>query len=121
MKTILLIEDEPEMRRNLALMLKLETFTVLTADNGRKGVDLAKSEHPDLVLCDVMMPELDGYEVMRRIREQPRHQALPLIAVTAKAMAADREKCIHAGATHYLAKPVDAEQLVSALRVATTV
>ena len=91
------------------------------ADNGQQGLELLNSgPPPQAVLVDIMMPELDGYEIMRRIREQPRHAQLPLIAVTAKAMPADREKCIRAGATHYLAKPVDAGQLVSALRVATT-
>jgi CheY-like chemotaxis protein len=118
---VLIIDDD--VRNIFAMTSALERHGALVtyADNGHQGLELLNAGPPiQAVLVDIMMPELDGYEVMRRIREQPRHEALPLIAVTAKAMAADREKCIHAGATHYLAKPVDADQLVSALRVATT-
>jgi len=118
---VLIIDDD--VRNIFAMTSALERHGALVsyADNGKQGLELLNSGPPVLaVLVDIMMPELDGYEVMRRIREQPRHRALPLIAVTAKAMPADREKCIRAGATHYLAKPVDAGQLVSALRVATT-
>jgi signal transduction histidine kinase/DNA-binding response OmpR family regulator/HAMP domain-containing protein len=118
---VLIIDDD--VRNIFAMTSALERHGALVsyADNGQQGLELLNSGPPvQAVLVDIMMPELDGYEVMRRIREQPRHGALPLIAVTAKAMPADREKCIRAGATHYLAKPVDASQLVSALRVATT-
>jgi CheY-like chemotaxis protein len=118
---VLIIDDD--VRNIFAMTSALERHGALVtyADNGHQGLELLSAGPPvQAVLVDIMMPELDGYEVMRRIREQPRHRALPLIAVTAKAMAADREKCLHAGATHYLAKPVDADQLVSALRVAIT-
>ena len=71
MKKILIIEDEPEMRRNLATLLRLEHFQPLTAEHGRAGVDLARTEVPDLILCDVMMPELDGLGVLQALRESP--------------------------------------------------
>jgi signal transduction histidine kinase/HAMP domain-containing protein/CheY-like chemotaxis protein len=118
---VLIIDDD--VRNIFAMTSALERHGALVsyADNGQQGLELLNAgPPPQAVLVDIMMPELDGYEIMRRIREQPRHAQLPLIAVTAKAMPADREKCLRAGATHYLAKPVDAGQLVSALRVATT-
>jgi CheY-like chemotaxis protein len=91
---------------------------VLYAETGRNGIELLKSTPGvDLALIDVMMPEMDGYETMGEIRKIPHLAALPLIAVTAKAMKGDREKCIEAGASDYLAKPVEIDQLLSMLRV----
>ena len=88
------------------------------AENGRDGLELLEKT-PDVraVLMDIMMPEMDGYEVIRRIRADRRYDELPVIAVTAKAMQTDREKCIAAGANDYIAKPVDVEHLLSLLRV----
>jgi CheY-like chemotaxis protein len=88
------------------------------AESGREGIArLQEAGDIDAVLMDVMMPEMDGYETMRAIRENPRFRQLPIIAVTAKAMKGDREKCIEAGASDYIAKPVDMDQLLSLLRV----
>jgi CheY-like chemotaxis protein len=91
---------------------------VAFAENGREGLDALRADPDvDLVLMDVMMPEMDGYETTRAIREMPEHARLPVIALTAKAMQGDREKSIAAGASDYITKPVDVDQLVSLMRV----
>jgi CheY-like chemotaxis protein len=92
-------------------------YLVLEAGNGKEGLSVATEHIPDLIISDVMMPEMDGYEATRRIRGQAEYQTLPIIALTAKAMQGDREKCIQAGASDYITKPVDPDQLVSLLRV----
>jgi len=91
---------------------------VLSATNGRQAIELIQNT-PDLaiVLMDIMMPEMDGYQTMHEIRRLPEFRALPILALTAKAMKGDREKCLEAGASDYIAKPVDADQLLSLLRV----
>ncbi|HEY3494471.1 MAG TPA: response regulator, partial [Polyangiaceae bacterium] len=115
---ILVVDDD--VRNIFAMTSALESHggNVIYAENGRDGLALLE-KNPDVkaVLMDIMMPEMDGYEVMRRIREEPRHRGLPVIAVTAKAMRTDREKCIQAGASDYIAKPVDLEHLLSLLRI----
>ena len=99
-------------------MLENHEMNVLTATNGRQAIELIE-ETPGLsmVLMDIMMPEMDGYETMREIRRNPAYRMLPILALTAKAMKGDREKCLQAGASDYIAKPVNTEQLLSLLRV----
>jgi CheY-like chemotaxis protein len=91
---------------------------VLTASTGREAIRILDTT-PDIsmVLMDIMMPEMDGYQTMQQIREKPAFRRLPIVALTAKAMKGDREKCFEAGASDYLAKPVNTEQLLSALRL----
>jgi len=115
MKKILVIEDEPEMRRNLATILKLEKFTVLQAENGRIGLQTAKKELPDLILCDVMMPEMDGHAVVRGLREDAKTQNIPFIFLTAKGEKADLRSGMDLGADDYLTKPVAKDDLLSAI------
>ncbi|MBW4505015.1 MAG: response regulator [Scytonematopsis contorta HA4267-MV1] len=117
-KKVLIIDDD--VRNIFALTSLLESYQiqVLFAENGSDGIE-ALQANPDinLVLMDVMMPEMDGYETTRRIRQGQQFSSLPIIALTAKAMQGDREKCIEAGASDYITKPVDNEQLLSLLRV----
>src|SRR5205085_11072463 len=92
-------------------------MVIVSADNGRDAIKILKAQPDvDVVLMDIMMPEMDGIDTMREIRKFPELKSLPIIAVTAKAMKGDREKCIEAGAWDYLSKPVDTEQLLAVLR-----
>jgi len=115
-KTILVIEDEPEMRRNLTTILRLEKFRPLAAENGRHGVDLALREKPDLILCDVMMPELDGYGVLEALRANPSTITTPFIFLTAKGEKPDIRTGMNLGADDYLTKPVAKADLLTAIR-----
>ena len=93
-------------------------MTVLTASTGREAIStLESTPNVAIVLMDIMMPEMDGYETMQVIRQNNAFRRLPIIALTAKAMKGDREKCLEAGASEYLAKPVNTEQLLAALRM----
>jgi DNA-binding response OmpR family regulator len=116
MKKILVIEDEPEMRRNLITVLRLEKFHPVAAENGRVGVKLAKKEKPDLILCDVMMPELDGYGVIAALRADTETVAIPFILLTAKGEKPNIRAGMNLGADDYLTKPVAKPELLGAIR-----
>ena len=116
MKTILVIEDEPEMRRNLTTILRLEKFHPLPAANGHIGVQLAKKEKPDLILCDVMMTELDGYGVIAALRADAETVTIPFIFLTAKGEKPDIRAGMNLGADDYLTKPVAKADLLAAIR-----
>ena len=115
-KKILVIEDEPEMRRNLLTILKMEKFTALGAENGRVGVDVVRKEMPDLILCDVMMPELDGHGVLQALRNDPATARIPFIFLTAKGEKRDVRDGMNLGADDYLTKPVAKADLLSAIQ-----
>ncbi len=117
-KTMLLVDDDMRNVFALSSVLEEKGMEVLIARNGLECLDKLKEEsNIDGVLMDIMMPKMDGYEAMREIRKQREFAKLPIIALTAKAMKGDRSKCIEAGASDYLAKPVDTDKLLSMLRV----
>jgi CheY-like chemotaxis protein len=117
-RVVLLVDDDARNIFALSSILERRGMRVLTATTGNEAVQLIEGT-PDIaiVLMDIMMPEMDGYRTTARIRENPHFRRLPIIALTAKAMKGDREKCLEAGASDYLAKPVNTEQLLSALRM----
>jgi len=115
MKRILVIEDQPVMRRNIQTILEMEGFDVVVAENGRKGVAAAQSGPPDLILCDVMMPELDGFGVLAALRENEKTATIPFVFLTAKGEKTDLRTGMNLGADDYLAKPVSSEELVTAV------
>ena len=117
MKKILVIEDDSEMRRNIVIVLRLEQYQPIAAENGRVGVELAKREKPDLILCDVMMPELDGYGVLKALHEDTNTALTPFIFLTAKGEKEDLRSGMNLGADDYLTKPVAQADLLKAIEV----
>ena len=115
---MLLVDDDARNIFALSSVLERRGMKVLTATTGSEAIAMLEAT-PDvaIVLMDIMMPEMDGYQTMQVIRGNPAFRRLPIIALTAKAMKGDREKCLEAGASDYLAKPVNTEQLLSALRM----
>ena len=110
---------DDDIRNIFAMTTVLEgcQMSVISAENGREGIEkLRATPGVEIVLMDIMMPDMDGYDTIRAIRRIPTFKQLPIVAVTAKAMKGDREKCIEAGAWDYLPKPVDSEQLLSVFR-----
>jgi CheY-like chemotaxis protein len=117
-RKVLIVDDDARNIFALTTMLENQEMDVVSTTNGRQAIELIQNK-PDIniVLMDIMMPEMDGYQTMREIRKDPQFGALPILALTAKAMKGDREKCLEAGASDYIAKPVNTNELLSLLRV----
>src|SRR5215510_12473216 len=115
MKSILVIEDEPEMRRNITALLRYHDYKPIAAENGRKGLAAARHEKPDLILCDVMMPELDGYGTLQALHSDASLAQIPFIFLTAKGEKEDLRSGMNLGADDYLTKPVANDDLVRAI------
>lgn len=115
MKTILIIEDNDDVRENTADILKLSGFNVTTAENGKIGVDTAIQLKPDVIVCDIMMPELDGYEVLKKLSENNKTSSIPFIFLTAKTEKTDMRKGMNLGADDYLTKPFTENELLDAI------
>jgi HAMP domain-containing protein/CheY-like chemotaxis protein/signal transduction histidine kinase len=117
-KKVLVVDDDVRNIFALTSLLEQHGLNVVSRETGAEAIELIDEDTDiDAVLMDIMMPEMDGYETMRRIRQNPKHRLLPILALTAKAMKGDREKCLEAGASDYIAKPVDTEELLALLRI----
>jgi DNA-binding NarL/FixJ family response regulator len=116
MKRVLIIEDQLQMRRNIATILEMEGYEVHIAESGVRGVSTAKKIRPDLILCDVMMPELDGYGVLQALREDKETATIPFVFLTARGEKTDLRTGMNLGADDYLTKPVSREELIVALK-----
>jgi DNA-binding NarL/FixJ family response regulator len=116
MKRVLVIEDQPLMRRNLLIILELEGFKPEGAPNGRIGIEMARANPPDLILCDIMMPELDGYAVLEALRADRLTADVPFIFLTAKGERIDQRTGMNCGADDYLTKPVVKQELIDAVQ-----
>ncbi len=114
---ILIVDDDIRNIYSLTSVLESYDVEVFHAERGRDGIVILEQSRVDIALIDIMMPDMDGYETMREIRKRQGLKELPLIAVTAKAMKGDRQKCLDAGASDYIAKPVDIDLLLALLRV----
>ncbi len=108
---ILYIEDSPPNRLLVKRILTAEGYEVLEADDGISGMEIARREHPDLILMDMNLPDVDGYEITRRLRESPDLRCIPVVAMTANVMHGDREKALEAGCAGYIPKPIDVDAL----------
>jgi len=115
LKKVLVIEDEPSIRNNIMLMLKVERYTAMGAENGRVGLELARSDPPDLILCDVMMPEMDGFAVLEALRAEPRFAEIPFIFLTALDDRSSMRRGMNLGADDYLPKPFTRNELLEAV------
>ena len=116
MSTILLIEDHTEIRENTTEILELEGYNVLTARNGKDGIDVAKSALPDLILCDVLMPEANGWEVIKELKATPATASIPFLFITASVEKREMQTGFDLGAIGYVRKPFEHEELITAIK-----
>ena len=116
MAKILLVEDNEMSRDMLARRLARSGFEIAIAEDGRQGIDLASQQSPDLILMDLNLPVMDGWEATRQLKAAPATRAIPIVALTAHAMAGDQDKAIKAGCDHYMTKPVDFPSLVALIK-----
>ena len=116
MATILLVEDNEINRHLMARCLRRARHDVIIATDGREGIDMAGAQHPDLILIDLSLPEIDGWEATRRIKSDPATREIPVIALTAHAMPGDRERALEAGCDDYETKPVDVPGLLDKIQ-----
>ena len=115
MKTVLIIEDDIVLRENTAELLELSNYNVITAANGKVGIDLAKTQLPDIIVCDIMMPELDGYETLKALAQNKTTKHIPFIFLSAKIEHKDIRKGMNMGADDYITKPFNEDELISAI------
>ena len=113
---ILIVDDHPEIRELIRITFARDNYQIYSAANGQQALDIAQAEHPHVILLDIMMPGMDGYELTRRIRAQRKFKTLPILALTAKAMKGDRERCIEAGMDDYIAKPIQPKSFFEVMK-----
>jgi len=116
MKTVLVIEDNPEILDNTTEILMMVGFQVITAVDGKAGVSTAVTQIPDIILCDIMMPEMNGYDVLKSLKQNPATAKIPFIYVTASAEKSEMIKAMEMGADGYVRKPFDVNELIDAIR-----
>lgn len=116
MATILVIEDNLEIRENITEILELESYTIISAINGKKGLELAKEKLPDLILCDIMMPEMNGYEVFNGLKEDVSTRSIPFVFVTASVEKKEIQAGFDMGAAGYIRKPFDNDELLQTIQ-----
>jgi DNA-binding response OmpR family regulator len=116
MKTVLLVDDEPDFVELTKMRLEGNGYKVLTASNGQEGLDVARSQKPDLILLDVMMPDMDGYQMLKKVRVDPEIRSTPVVMLTAKGETRSMLKAKEMGSTDYLIKPCEPEELMKWVR-----
>ena len=116
MKKVLVIEDNQDNMKLITFILEKNGFNTITAENGKKGIELALKEKPDFILLDIQLPDMDGVEVLKAIRESEIDENIPIIAVTSYAMSGDRDRLLALGCTGYIEKPINPETVIGEIR-----